>query len=139
MDEHGWPFAKVDPFQGPPAADDDPLYGAEHLKDLYLRAQPDFKGRFTVPVLWDTKYETIVNNESSEIIRIFYHAFDNLKPEKKAGELYTEHLKNEIDEINAWVYDLINSTSTYYYMPCSSYVLHRWRVSSRVRNHPDSL
>jgi glutathionyl-hydroquinone reductase len=42
MDEHGWPFAKVDPFQGPPAADDDPLYGAEHIKDLYLRAQPDF-------------------------------------------------------------------------------------------------
>jgi putative glutathione S-transferase len=111
MDEHGWPFAKVDPFEGPPYADDDPLYGAEHLKDIYLRANPDFVGRFTVPILWDTKHETIVNNESSEIIRMFYHGFDSLKPEKRVGELYPEHLQKEIDDTNSWVYDLINSMS----------------------------
>jgi putative glutathione S-transferase len=109
MDSMGWPFAKVDAF---PGAQDDPLYGSEHIKDLYLRAEPSFSGRFTVPVLWDSVHQTIVNNESSEIIRIFYHAFDSLNPVKRIdNELLPENLKGEIDEVNAWVYDLINSTT----------------------------
>jgi glutathionyl-hydroquinone reductase len=109
MGTNGWPFASVDPF---PGADKDPLYGSEHIKDLYLRTKPDYDGRFTVPVLWDTKHETIVNNESSEIIRIFYTAFDSLLPEDKRTaklDFYPEAHRKEIDEINEWVYDKINS------------------------------
>jgi putative glutathione S-transferase len=67
---------------------------------------------FTVPVLWDRKEETIVNNESSEIIRMFNTAFNDLiTPEKAAVDLYPANLAAEIDCINDWVYDTVNSTS----------------------------
>ncbi len=61
-------------------------------------------------MLWDKKLETIVNNESSEIIRIFNTAFNELLPADKAAlDLYPEPLRKEIDEINEWVYDTVNS------------------------------
>jgi putative glutathione S-transferase len=67
---------------------------------------------FTVPVLWDKKEETIVNNESSEIIRIFNTAFNDLiTPEKAVVNLYPAKLAAEIDNINGWVYDTVNSMS----------------------------
>ncbi|KAI0000875.1 hypothetical protein BJV77DRAFT_1057809 [Russula vinacea] len=100
MGTDGWPFASVDPF---PGADADPLYGSQHVKDLYLRADPNYSGRFTVPVLWDKKQHTIVNNESSEIIRIFNSEFDALL------DLYPAELRGEIDGVNEWVYDRINN------------------------------
>ncbi|KAH9956488.1 glutathione S-transferase [Russula dissimulans] len=107
MGTDGWPFASVDPF---PGADADPLYQSRHVKDLYLRADPDYVGRFTVPVLWDKKQETIVNNESSEIIRMLNSEFDALLPEDKAGlDLYPPELRGEIDGVNEWVYDRINN------------------------------
>ncbi|TEB24566.1 glutathione S-transferase [Coprinellus micaceus] len=107
MDEHGWPFASVDPY---PGAEHDPLYGSKHVKDLYLKADPDFGGRFTVPVLWDKKTETIVNNESSEIIRIFNSGFNSLLPADKAAvDLYPEELRGEIDSVNDWIYAGINN------------------------------
>jgi putative glutathione S-transferase len=107
MGADGWPFASVDQF---PGADVDPLYQSKHVKDLYLRADPNFTGRFTVPVLWDKKQHTIVNNESSEIIRIFNSEFNNLIPEDKAKlDFYPEGLRKEIDEVNSWVYEKINS------------------------------
>lgn len=66
--------------------------------------------RFTVPVLFDKRTQTIVNNESSEIIRIFNSAFDALLPEKQARlDLYPKALQSEIDEINQWVYNDLNS------------------------------
>ena len=109
MGEHGWPFASVDPF---PAAGVDPVNHAEHAKDLYLKADPNYEGRFTVPILWDKKHSTIVNNESSEIIRIFNTAFNDLvEPEKAAVDIYPEQHRAEIDGINEWVYDNINSES----------------------------
>lgn len=75
--------------------------------DLYLPSR-----RFTVPIIWDKKHDTIVNNESSEIIRILNTAFNDLIPEDKAQlDLYPEPLRAEIDEINDWVYDNINSKS----------------------------
>lgn len=107
MGEHGWPFANVDPF---PAAGVDPVNHAEHVKDLYLKVDPQYDGRFTVPVLWDKKNQTIVNNESSEIIRIFNTAFNDLVPSDKAAvDIYPEEHRAEIDSINEWVYDQINS------------------------------
>ncbi|KAI0754220.1 glutathione S-transferase [Daedaleopsis nitida] len=107
LGENGWPFAKVDPF---PGVDYDPFYDSSYLKEIYLKAEPRYAGRFTVPVLWDKKLETIVNNESSEIIRIFNTAFNEfLAPEKAAIDLYREPLRKEIDELNGWVYDTVNN------------------------------
>ncbi|KAI0066784.1 glutathione S-transferase [Artomyces pyxidatus] len=107
MGTDGWPFASVDSF---PGAEEDPLYGSQHVKDLYLRADPTYNGRFTVPVLWDKKQHTIVNNESSEIIRIFNTAFNKYIPEDKAAlDFYPTELRKEIDEVNEWVYDRINN------------------------------
>lgn len=64
-----------------------------------------------MPILWDKKTATIVNNESSEIIRMFNSAFDDQLPADKAAvDLYPEALRKEIDEINEWVYDTVNST-----------------------------
>ncbi|RDB28046.1 Glutathione S-transferase omega-like 2 [Hypsizygus marmoreus] len=107
MGTHGWPFASVDKF---PGADVDPLYNSDHVRDLYLKADPDYGGRFTVPVLWDKKTHKIVNNESSEIIRIFNTAFNDLIPADKAGlDIYPANLRNEIDELNEWIYPDINN------------------------------
>lgn len=93
-----------------PDATADDLYGFGHLADLYRKASPEYSARFTVPVLWDKKNETIVSNESSEIIRDFTQAFDSLLegPEKDL-DTYPEELRAEIDELNTWVYDGINN------------------------------
>jgi putative glutathione S-transferase len=107
MGSEGWPFATVDSF---PGADADPLYKSRHIKDLYLKAEPNYQGRFTVPVLWDKKTQAIVNNESSEIIRMFNTAFnDFLSPAQASLDFYPENLRGEIDEINEWVYPGINN------------------------------
>jgi len=107
MDSNGWPFACVDPF---PGAEDDPIYNAKYIKDIYLRVEPQYQGRFTVPILFDKKTHTIVNNESSEIIRIFNNAFNDLLSEEQAKlDLYPKVLHSEIDEVNEWVYNDLNN------------------------------
>jgi putative glutathione S-transferase len=94
-----------------PNATADKLYGSKHVSELYKRANPDYAARFTVPILWDKTQETIVSNESSEIIRDFTQAFDALLPEGtgKDLDLYPEELRGEIDALNEWVYDGINN------------------------------
>ncbi|KAI9853187.1 MAG: hypothetical protein M1838_000043 [Thelocarpon superellum] len=93
----------------------DPLHGFKKHKDLYLKADPSYKGRYTVPVLWDKKKETIVSNESSEIIRMFFTEFDDLlAPElreenRPAGGFLPSHLLADIDAINEWIYDTVNN------------------------------
>lgn len=93
----------------------DPLHGFTKHKDLYMKADPNYTGRYTVPTLWDKKNETIVNNESSELIRMFYSEFDSLLPEKLRegnkpdGGLLPSHLKDEIEKMNKWVYDGLNN------------------------------
>ncbi len=94
MLDNGWEFA-------------DPLYGLEYLYQLYLKADPSYEGRVTVPVLWDKQTETIVNNESSEIIRMFNSAFNHLTG--NIDDYYPESLHANIDVINARVYDSINN------------------------------
>ncbi|KDQ08593.1 hypothetical protein BOTBODRAFT_118302 [Botryobasidium botryosum FD-172 SS1] len=107
LGQDGWPFASADEY---PGAGTDPLYDSKHVKDLYLRVSPNYTGRFTVPVLWDKKTQTIVNNESSEIIRIFNTAFNDLIPaDKQKLDYYPEDLRKEIDELNSWVYDAVNN------------------------------
>ncbi|TCD64105.1 S-glutathionyl-(chloro)hydroquinone reductase [Steccherinum ochraceum] len=109
MGSNGWPFASPegDSF---PGAQPDPLFNSNHVKELYLRADPAYNGRFTVPLLWDKKTNTIVNNESSEIIRFLNSEFNHLLPADKAQiDLYPSALRAEIDGINEWVYDNINN------------------------------
>ncbi|KAJ7645867.1 glutathione S-transferase [Mycena rosella] len=97
---NGWPFGNIDEF---PGAEADPLFNSSYVKDLYLRADPEYATRFTVPVLWDKKLNTIVNNESSEIIRMFNTAFNDLIPADKAAlDLYPEAHRAEIDSLNEW-------------------------------------
>lgn len=75
-----------------------------------LKVDPEYKGRFTVPTLYDVKQGKIVSNESSEIIRMFYTEFDDLLPAKyKNVDLYPENLRKEIDGTNSWTYDDINN------------------------------
>lgn len=95
--------------QGKPANDfnytkpSEAPYNFEKLRQLYFKADENYNARFTVPVIWDKKTETIVNNESSEIIRMFNHAFDDLIDEKHKGvSYYPDNLKKEIDDLNEW-------------------------------------
>lgn len=74
MGPEGWTWTVPDEYDNKlPGVVKDPLYGFQKIRQLYFKAQEDYGARFTVPVLWDSKEETIVNNESSEIIRIFNH------------------------------------------------------------------
>lgn len=101
MLEYGWTFEVF------PGATEDHLFGAKYMHEIYTRMQPDITTRVTVPVLWDKKTNSIVNNESSEIIRILNSAFNDLTGDTK--DFYPQHLRAEIDDINAFVYDNINN------------------------------
>ncbi len=101
MAENGWTFA---PGEG---VVPDPLYNARYVYELYTRAEETYSGKVTVPVLWDTHTQTIVNNESSEIIRMFGSAFDQAGA--KPGDLYPAALRAEIDAVNQRIYDTVNN------------------------------
>lgn len=101
MGEHGWTFKQRNGATG------DRLFGHDYLHQIYTRADRGYTGRVTVPVLWDTQTDTIVSNESSEIIRMFNSAFDGVG--SLAGDYYSEGLRTEIDEVNARVYDTVNN------------------------------
>jgi putative glutathione S-transferase len=101
MREEGWTFAEG------PGVVPDTINGAGRLFEVYLRAQPGYTGRVTVPVLWDKQRETIVNNESSEIIRMFNSAFDGVGA--APGDYYPTALREEIDAVNARVYATLNN------------------------------
>lgn len=90
-----------------PGTQSDPLYGTEYLYQIYLRAKSDYTGQITVPVLWDKHKETIVNNESSDIIRMFNDGFGNLA--KESIDLYPTDLRPEIDDVNDRLYDNFNN------------------------------
>jgi putative glutathione S-transferase len=101
MGEQGWTFA---PGEG--VVPDD-VNGVSYLHQLYTLADPRYSGRVTVPVLWDRQQCTIVNNESSEIIRMLNSAFDGVGADP--GDAYPQVLRGEIDAINARIYDTVNN------------------------------
>ena len=101
MRENGWTFAAERGGTG------DPLHGSDYLWQLYARARDGYSGKVTVPVLWDKQRDTIVSNDSAEIIRMFNTAFDGLGA--REGDYYPEDLRVEIDAVNAPVYDRVNN------------------------------
>ncbi|KAJ2755730.1 S-glutathionyl-(chloro)hydroquinone reductase [Coemansia pectinata] len=107
MGPNGWEFSSPDDV---PGATLDDVNGAKYVREVYFKAEPEYSARFTVPILWDKKKQTIVNNESSEIIRMFNSAFDELlAPEYRGITFYPEELRPQIDEINEWIYDTVNN------------------------------
>lgn len=102
MLEDGWSLSTD--FEG---ATGDQLYDLPFLRDLYLKADPQASGHVTVPVLWDRSRETIVSNESSEIVRMFNSAFDGITG--NGDDYYPADLRAEIDKVNARIYDTVNN------------------------------
>lgn len=102
MLENGWEF-RTD-FD---AADGDPLYGLSRLYQLYQKANPKATSRVTVPVLWDKQRQTIVSNESSEIIRMLNSAFDGIGA--RLGDYYPAELRSKIDALNELIYPKVNN------------------------------
>lgn len=101
MGENGWTFLEEDGATG------DTLYGLDYLHQIYTRADPGYSGRVTVPVLWDKQRETIVSNESSEIIRMLNSAFDAWGD--ASLDFYPAALRSEIDAVNERVYRDVNN------------------------------
>jgi len=102
MGEEGWVFDTSAQDATP-----DTQNGTSRLFEVYLEADPAYTGRVTVPVLWDKQRGTIVNNESSEIIRMLNSAFDDVGASE--GDYYPENLRSQIDEINALIYGTVNN------------------------------
>ncbi|PCH94056.1 MAG: glutathione-dependent reductase [Gammaproteobacteria bacterium] len=101
LGEQGWNFnsgAGVIP---------DSINGAQRLAEIYHKALPEYSARITVPILWDKKQQTIVSNESAEIMRMFNSAFDDVGASE--GDYYPQALQAQIEQINALIYEKINN------------------------------
>jgi len=99
--ENGWEFADY------PGATGDRLFGARYLYEVYARSDPAYSGKVTVPLLWDRQTSAIVNNESSEVMRMIGDAFRPLA--SSWVEFYPHDLAPAIDALNAFVYANINN------------------------------
>lgn len=100
LTDQGWRFGDY------PGADRDTLNGATYMHDLYTRADPDFTGRATVPILWDKHRGTIVSNESADIVRMFNSGFGDLA---SGVDLYPADLQEQIDALNDAIYPNLNN------------------------------
>ncbi|MBT8441867.1 MAG: glutathione S-transferase family protein [Gammaproteobacteria bacterium] len=101
MGRDGWTF------EPGPGVIPDAVNGASRLHEIYTQADAHFTGRVTVPVLWDKRLETMVSNESAEILRMFNSAFDGVGAEP--GDFYPAELRTQIDELNDYIYTAINN------------------------------
>lgn len=101
LTEQGWRFGDV------PGADRDEVNGATYLHEIYTRADPGFTGRATVPALWDRRRQTIVNNESADLLRMFNSGFGALADD--SIDLYPERLRENIDALNDEIYPRLNN------------------------------
>ncbi|TVY85424.1 Glutathione S-transferase omega-like [Lachnellula suecica] len=162
MQEKGWRFATASDDDAPgDSVAPDPL-GHEYLRDIYFEVDPEYKGRFTVPTLFDKKTGRIVSNESAEIIRMMYTEvfplllfqifgagletdgwqFDDLLEDKyKQVDLFPKELQKEIEETNTWTYDTINNgvyksgfatTASAYESACTALFTSLSRVESHL-------
>ncbi|GHG79039.1 glutathione S-transferase family protein [Comamonas sp. JC664] len=101
MGDDGWSF------QGYPGSDPEPFYGFRFLRELYVKARADYTGRVTVPVLWDTQRETVVNNESRELLRMLDTEFDAFGD--ASVQLAPPHLRAQVDATLDAIYPSINN------------------------------
>ncbi|WP_170775288.1 glutathione S-transferase family protein [Ruegeria lacuscaerulensis] len=102
MLDKGWNFQPDDK-----GATGDDLYGLDYAHQIYTKADPSYSGRVTVPILWDKEQETIVSNESSEIIRMFNSAFDGITG--NTDDYWPEAMHDDIEEVNARIYSDVNN------------------------------
>ncbi|MEX0329698.1 MAG: glutathione S-transferase family protein [Ruegeria sp.] len=102
MLDQGWTFEADDH-----GATGDTIYGLEFAHQIYTKADPTYSGRVTVPILWDKERETIVSNESSEIIRMFNSAFDGITG--NTGDYWPEALRDDIEAVNTRIYSDVNN------------------------------
>lgn len=100
MLSHGWEFQRGSDLA-------DPLYDKDFLHQIYTTADAEYSGRVTVPVLWDKQQQTIVSNESADIIRMFNEAFNDMTGDSQ--DFYPQALRASIDEVNEFVYDNVNN------------------------------
>jgi putative glutathione S-transferase len=100
LGDQGWAFG------GYPGTEPDALNGASFLHEIYTKADPHYTGRATVPVLWDKKLGTMVNNESADIVRMLNAGFGDLA---SGPDLYSEALRSQIDAVNADIYPRLNN------------------------------
>lgn len=101
LTDQGWRFGDY------PGATRDEVNGATYLHEIYTLADPQVSGRATVPVLWDRKRRTIVNNESADILRMFNSGFGALAD--NSVDLYPQDLREEIEALNARIYPSLNN------------------------------
>ena len=102
MGENGWTFR-----EDPDGIVGDKLFGSDFMYEIYIKADPHYTGRVTVPTLWDKAQNTIVSNESADIIRMFNSAFDGVGAAE--GDYYPQAKRTEIDDINERVYHTVNN------------------------------
>ncbi len=102
MLDSGWEFRN-----DYPGATGDTLYGLQFAHQVYTKADPQVSGRVTVPILWDKERETVVSNESSEIIRMFNSAFNGLTG--NTDDYWPEEMRDGVEEVNARIYDTLNN------------------------------
>jgi len=102
MGDEGWHFSRA------PGCVPDTVNGCAYLREVYVKGDPRYTGRVTVPLLWDKQAGTAVSNESADIVRMLNREFDDQArhPER---DFYPKDLRGEIDAVNAWVYDTINN------------------------------
>jgi putative glutathione S-transferase len=99
-DERGWAF------RDGPGFSHDPINGFQYLSQAYLATDPSYRGRVTVPVLWDTKTKRIVSNSDDDIMRMFECEFNAFAANDL--DLYPAQHRAEIDRLNAWIYETFN-------------------------------
>lgn len=123
----------------------DEIFGSKFLHEVYFKADPDYKGKYSVPLLWDKKLNTIVNNESLELLRDLQTAFNglpDLPQELRDITLYPEELREDIDRIGEWMQRDLNTgvykgkyQASQSRMECKANLHHSWfrTYSARLR------
>ena len=108
MGGNGWRFVTEDEENLPPMCEPEPLYGYKFIKELYFKAEPEYEGRFTVPVLWDSKEGVVVNNESSEII-VMLNSMMNEYAKNPEVDLFPVDMRDDITKMADSFYNEVNN------------------------------